>query len=64
LVSLKETVRVRLEIDFELLIAELRHLEDDTARMSIEKLVQVWGPEMKEARIMLHLIDLKEKGNE
>lgn len=52
---------VRLEIEFEVLVTELRHLEDDLNRMSIQQFIEVWNPEMTHTRAMLRLINMEEK---
>lgn len=59
MVGSKEEATARLEIDFRVLVGELRVMEDDIKRMSIRQFIDVWGPELKEARIMLKLIDLR-----
>lgn len=64
MVSSREIVKVRLEVDFELIVGELRVMEDDLERMELEEFVRVWEPEMKDSRIMLKLIDLGEVKDE
>jgi hypothetical protein len=61
MIASKETLIVRLEIELEILVGELRILEDNTENLTVKKLVEVWAPEMKDARIMLKLKDLEEK---
>jgi len=61
MIGTKETVTVRLEVEFEVLAGELRTLEEDTQRMTLEKILQVWGPEITNSRFMLRLIDLEEE---
>ena len=64
MISTKETLWVRLEVDFEILAGELRTLEEDTGRMDLSKLVNVWSPETRGARLMLRLTDIKEANSE
>jgi hypothetical protein len=60
----KEVVRVRLEVDFEILIGELDDLERDSKRVSLSRFVDIWEPEMREAKIMLRLMEvLNESGS-
>jgi hypothetical protein len=61
MISTKETIRVRLEIEFEILAGELRNLEEDTKRMPLKQLLDAWGPEKTDSRFVLHLIDLEEE---
>jgi hypothetical protein len=61
LVGTREKVKVRLEIEFEVLAGELSIMEQDTKRMPLSKFIEVWSPEIKDANFMLRLVDIKEK---
>jgi hypothetical protein len=50
-----------LEIEFEILAGELKILEEDLNRMSLSKLVEIWGPEEIGSRVMIRLISLEKK---
>lgn len=64
MIGSKEVVRVRLEVDFEILIGELDDLERDSKRVSLSRFVDIWEPEMREAKIMLRLMEvLNESGS-
>jgi hypothetical protein len=60
-IGTRETVIVRLEIEFEILAGELKILEEDLNRMSLSKLVEIWGPEEIGSRVMIRLISLEKK---
>lgn len=61
MIGTRETVIVRLEIEFEILAGELKILEEDLNRMSLSKLVEIWGPEEIGSRVMIRLISLEKK---
>lgn len=61
MLALKTTAKIRLEIEFEILIGELRILEDDFKRMTLEEFIRVWEPEMTKRKVMLHLVGEEEK---
>jgi hypothetical protein len=54
----KEVTRVRLEIEFEVLIGELDDLERDSKRVPLSRFIDIWEPEMREAKMMLHLMEV------
>lgn len=61
MISTREAVTVRLEVDFEVLAGELRIMEEDIKKMPLDQFLQVWGPETDGHRIMLRLIKVEDK---
>lgn len=56
MIQIKEVTKVRIELDFKVLIGELPQMEKDWQKMSLGQFIKVWEPEMEDKRGMLYLL--------
>lgn len=63
MIGIKEIVTARLEIEFEVLAGELGILEQNALDQNVEKLIAMWGDQIKQARLMVLLHELKDMSN-
>jgi hypothetical protein len=61
MVGTKEIVTIRLEVEFDVLAGEFQILEEDLRRMPLNKFIEVWGPEKRDSRLMLKVVDIEER---
>lgn len=59
MIGIRETVIVRLEIEFEVLFGELPRFEQDSVDHDLEKLVVMWGDQITQTRMMVLLRKLE-----
>lgn len=55
MISRKEVAVVRLEFDFNLILGELRVIEQNFLDHPPEKLIAMWADQIKQARLMVRL---------
>lgn len=60
MITRKETARIRLEIEFDVLVGELQIVEQDLLRMTLSEFVEVYGPEKKDARMLIRMTNIGE----
>lgn len=59
MIARKEKTKIILEIEFDVLFAELPIVENDLLRMTLHQFIQVYGPEMGDARMLIKMTDIK-----
>jgi hypothetical protein len=63
MISLKDSVIVRLEIDFELIKGELGIFEQNALEQPPEKLITMWGDQVKRTNLMVLFRRLEKYGS-
>lgn len=60
MISLREEVIVRLEIDFKVLAGELGILHQNAVDLPLEKLITIWADQIDRSRLMILLQKLED----
>lgn len=59
MISLREEVIVRLEIDFKLIAGELGVFHQNAVDLPLEKLIAIWGDQIERSHLMVLLQKLR-----
>lgn len=63
MISLRDKVTVRLEIDIEMIKGELSRFRQDAIDYPLEKLITMWGDQITQTRLMVLLRKLEKHGD-